>query len=85
MHVRTMLTGLILCLCVKSSLAAVTVGTCRADKQRYSTISAAVAAASPGEIVYVCPGIYPEQVEIDKPLTIQGIQGTPVIAIHLQD
>jgi hypothetical protein len=39
----------------------------------YSTISMAVAAASPGDTVNVCPGTYPEQVRIDKRLTVQGI------------
>jgi len=33
----------------------------------YVTISAAVAAASPGDTIKVCPGTYPEQVMINNP------------------
>src|SRR5260370_41312325 len=40
----------------------------------YSTISAAVAAASPGDTIQVCPGTYPELVNIFKTLTILGNQ-----------
>jgi parallel beta-helix repeat protein len=39
---------------------------------QYSTISAAVAAASPGDTIQVCAGIYPETVNVDKTLTFQG-------------
>ena len=39
-----------------------------------ATITLAVAAVSPGGTIKVCPGTYPEQVVISKPLTIQGIQ-----------
>jgi hypothetical protein len=38
----------------------------------YSTISAAVAAASPGDTIQVCAGIYTETVNVDKTLTFQG-------------
>lgn len=39
----------------------------------FSTIQAAVNAAAPGSKVLVCPGTYPEQVEITKPLTLKGV------------
>ena len=39
----------------------------------FTSIQAAVTAASPGSTILVCPGVYPEQVRIDKPLTIIGI------------
>jgi hypothetical protein len=71
----------IFCLFLKVSLAEVTVGNCRSDKHSYSTISAATAAASAGDVVNVCPGIYAEQLEIDKPLTIRGIMGMPSIVM----
>jgi hypothetical protein len=48
------------------------VGTCHSPS--YSTISAAVTAATPNATVDVCPGTYPEQVFISKPLTLQGIK-----------
>ncbi len=59
--------------CLEMSHAALTVGTCQSDKHPYATISAAIAAAPAGGVVKVCPGTYAEQLEIDKPLTIQGI------------
>lgn len=40
---------------------------------RYTTISAAVAAAAPGSHIVVCPGTYDEGVQIDKPLVLRGI------------
>lgn len=38
----------------------------------YHTISDAVAAAAPGDTIKVCAGIYPETVNVDKPLTFLG-------------
>lgn len=38
----------------------------------YSSISSAVAAASPGDTIQVCAGIYPETVNVDKPLIFLG-------------
>ncbi len=39
----------------------------------FSSIQAAVTAARPGDTINVCPGVYDEQVNIDKKLTVQGI------------
>lgn len=46
----------------------------------YTTIGAAVAAASPQATIVVCPGSYPEDVVIpaSKPLTLKGV-GNPII------
>jgi hypothetical protein len=79
MCARKIFVGLIFCFCLKVSLGAVTVGTCKPDKHAFTTISAAIAATSPGDVIDVCPGTYAEQLEIDKPLTIRGINGTPTI------
>jgi hypothetical protein len=49
------------------------VGTCEPKLVSFSTISAAVAAVPSGSIVEVCPGFYPEQVNISKALTLEGI------------
>ena len=57
------------------------VGTCHIENgddehisAQFSTIQAAVNAAAPGSEVLVCPGTYPEQVEITKPLTLKGVR-----------
>ena len=40
----------------------------------YTTIGAAIAASSPGDTIQVCPGLYAEQVQINKTLTLLGAQ-----------
>ena len=53
----------------------------------YTTIGAAVTAASAGEMIIVCPGVYAEDVVVPaaKPLTIEGI-GNPLInAVNLNN
>lgn len=49
-------------------------------KAAYMTIGAAVSAASAGDTIVVCPGVYPEDVVVPatEPLTIEGI-GNPII------
>jgi len=39
----------------------------------YTTITAAVNAASPGDVIQICPAVYPEQLTITIPLTLMGI------------
>jgi parallel beta-helix repeat protein len=55
------------------------VGTCLSDDSErvsahFPTIQAAVNAASSGSTVLVCPGTYPEQVDIARPLTLRGVR-----------
>jgi hypothetical protein len=58
-----------------------TVGTCQPGNQ-YSTIQAAVTAATPGSTVNICPGTYPEQVLITKNLHLVGVaSGTKHAAV----
>jgi nitrous oxidase accessory protein NosD len=38
----------------------------------YATISSAIAAASPGDTIQVCPGTYNESVTISQTLTLKG-------------
>jgi len=48
---------------------------CLATRTVYTTIQAAVNAASSGATIDVCPGTYPEQVLITIPLTLTGVRG----------
>jgi hypothetical protein len=56
----------------RANASTVAVGDCLSRYVSYQTISAAVAAVSPGSTVRVCPGTYPEQVVITTPLTLSG-------------
>jgi len=40
---------------------------------QYTTITAAVNAAAPGDVIEICPALYPEQLIIAKPLTLRGV------------
>jgi hypothetical protein len=54
-----------------STPATLVVGNCVVGPS-YPTIQAAVDAAAAGDRVFVCPGVYNEQVTIKKPLTLEG-------------
>jgi nitrous oxidase accessory protein NosD len=45
---------------------------------QFSTIQAAVDAASPGTVLRICKGTYPEQVSIKKPLSLHGESGVVI-------
>lgn len=45
---------------------------------QFSTIQAAVNAASAGTIIRICAGTYPEQVSITKPLSLHGENGVVI-------
>jgi hypothetical protein len=49
------------------------VGTCITGLTQFSTIQSAVNAAPAGAVIDVCPGSYPEQVSINKMLTLKGV------------
>jgi hypothetical protein len=49
------------------------VGSCKPNLQSFPSISAAVSGVPSGSTVFVCPGIYPEQVIISQPVSLQGI------------
>jgi pectin methylesterase-like acyl-CoA thioesterase len=73
---RTLLPGILLVAILYSGAAiaaTVEVGTCKNGFVQFPTIQAAVTSAPEGATVLVCPGIYPEQVTINKTLTLQGV------------
>ena len=49
-----------------------TPGHCNATAPAPMSINVAIAAASPGDKIQVCPGTYPERVVVDKALTLVG-------------
>jgi hypothetical protein len=49
------------------------VGNCEPNLQSYPTISAAVSGVPSGSTILVCPGNYPEQIQINQPLTLKGV------------
>lgn len=63
--------------------ATVQVGGCKGPMVNFTTISAAVTAVPSGSTIFVCPGTYPEQVNIgNKQISLTGVQtstGTPTI------
>ena len=48
------------------------VGGCNPNYQNFPTIQAAVSGVPANSTILICPGIYPEQVTISQPLTLQG-------------
>lgn len=77
MHRRVLQTAMLIALlCVVSSALAwgssVVVGNCKPGT-RFDKIQAAVDAAAPGSTIQVCPGVYPEQVVINKTLIVKGV------------
>src|SRR5215469_1970855 len=50
---------------------------------QFSTIQEAVDHASPGTVIRICPGTYPEQVSITKALSLQGQNGVVIEPSHV--
>lgn len=74
MSTRNYLIAFTLCLGLQAAHAAtIVVGTCQRSQRSSTTISNAIAAARPGDVVAVCPGTYPEQLTITKPISLEGI------------
>lgn len=51
---------------------------------QYTTITAAVNAAAPGDVIEICPAVYPEQLTIAKPLTLRGVEENGVKRVLVQ-
>jgi Periplasmic copper-binding protein (NosD) len=58
---------------LSSATVTYAVGTCKPGVSNFNTISAALAATPPPNVVLVCPGTYHEQVQITYPVTLQGV------------
>jgi hypothetical protein len=66
------------CIVAQAGAKTLTVGPaqtgCPHGKSAYTSISAAVAAASSGDVIEICPAVYPEQLIITRPLTLRGVE-----------
>ncbi len=55
---------------------------------QYKSITAAVNAAAPGDVIAICPAVYPEKLIITMPLTLRGVstdvKGNDVKRVLLQ-
>ncbi|HEV3253250.1 MAG TPA: right-handed parallel beta-helix repeat-containing protein [Candidatus Acidoferrales bacterium] len=73
---------LVCTLAPSAQASTVVVGTCKTGLTSFMTIQAAVNAVPAGSTIDVCPATYPEQVTINKKLTILGVEsGTSDAAI----
>jgi hypothetical protein len=61
----------------------VAVGTCKPKLSSFASIQAAISKVAPGTTILVCPGVYPEQITISQPLTLQGIADNNVDQITI--
>src|SRR6266513_2186163 len=71
--------------CTTSSAATLRVGhpNTSCPNAQYTTITAAVNAAAPGDVIEICPALYPEQLIITKPLILRGVLTNVNIEIYL--
>ncbi len=51
---------------------------------QYTTVTDAVNAAAPGDVIAICPALHPEQLIITKPLTLRGPTVNGVSRVLLQ-
>lgn len=76
--------------CASACAATLTVGQPNGPcpNAQYTTIGAAISAANSGDVIQICPAVYPEQLSITTPLTLQGISttvnGLPVNRVLIQ-
>ena len=59
-----------------SAMVTYQVGGCKPRITNFTSISAALAATPAPNIVMVCPGTYKEQVVIDQPVNLEGVETT---------
>jgi hypothetical protein len=72
--------------CFATQAATLTVGkpNTPCPNAQYTTITGAVNAAGSGDVIEICPALYPEQILITKPLTLRGITMQGVSRVLLQ-
>ncbi|WAI01811.1 NosD domain-containing protein [Methanogenium organophilum] len=66
---------LILCICTPAMAATITVG----PDGDYTGIQAAIDNATAGDTILVTAGTYAEAIDVNKTLTIRGVNGTPAV------
>jgi hypothetical protein len=59
-------------------------GATSCPNQQFTTINAALNAASSGDTVAICPGLYAEQLVITKPVTLVGLAANGIGRVLLQ-
>jgi nitrous oxidase accessory protein NosD len=70
--------------CGLSHAATLVVGPSACPSAAYATINAALTAANPGDEIDICPGTYPEQLVIIKPVTVRGMSVNGVNRVLIQ-
>jgi hypothetical protein len=71
--VTSLLLVLVLFAAIPATAANVAVGTCMPTKVSFDSLTDAVQGVPAGSTIQVCPGIYAEQIVINKSLTLKGI------------
>jgi hypothetical protein len=71
-------------LCGLSHAATLIVGPSACPNATYATIGAALNAAAAGDEIDICPGTYPEQLVIVKPVTLRGLNVGGINRVLLQ-
>jgi hypothetical protein len=76
------------CMTVSGSTRTVGKPNTSCPNAQYKSIAAAVNAAAPGDVIAICPAVYPEQLIITMPLTLRGVstdvKGNDVKRVLLQ-
>jgi len=78
--------SLVLAACVSASITRVSANELKVGGEgKYSTISAAVKAASTGDTILVSPGTYVENVVVNKPIKIVSTNGAQATIVKASD
>lgn len=85
---RVVIQGLVLLFawCHASYAATLTVAKDKSicPNAKYSTIGTALTAAAAGDEIHVCPGLYPEQLIITRPVTLHGTSANGINRVLVQ-